>query len=50
LTAGGPAGTTPADLVVWKGARYTVVNVDDYSHFGAGFVAATCDLIPVAGA
>lgn len=33
-----------ADEVVWQGRTYTVVNVNDYSHFGRGFVCATCDL------
>jgi len=38
-----------ADVVRWKGRRYTVSNVADYSHFGRGFVAANCDLIPLSG-
>lgn len=38
-----------ADIVQWRGKRYTVTNVNDYSHFGAGFVCANCDLIPLAG-
>ncbi|WLW59827.1 hypothetical protein RA224_21665 [Achromobacter aegrifaciens] len=33
-----------ADEIVWQGRTYTVVNVNDYSHFGRGFVCATCDL------
>ena len=33
-----------ADELVWQGRTYTVVNVNDYSHFGRGFVCATCDL------
>lgn len=45
----GKAGGIMADVVQWSGARYTVVRVNSYSHFGAGFVAAECDLIPVAG-
>jgi len=44
----GSTGTT-ADIVQWRGRRYTVSNVNDYSHFGRGFVCATCDLIPLAG-
>jgi len=44
----GGAGYT-ADVVQWRGRRYTVSNVSDYSHFGRGFVAASCDLIPLAG-
>lgn len=42
------AGQT-ADIVRWRGRRYTVTLVNDYSHFGRGFVAATCDLIPLSG-
>ena len=39
----------PADEVVWGGNRYTVKSVQDYSNWGAGFVLALCDLIPVSG-
>ncbi|MFJ4349463.1 hypothetical protein ACIPZ5_01030 [Pseudomonas sp. NPDC089428] len=38
-----------ADVVTWQGRDYTVANVNDYSHFGRGFVAASCDLLPLAG-
>lgn len=38
-----------ADIVQWRGKQYTVSNVQDWSHFGAGFTCATCDLIPLAG-
>jgi len=38
-----------ADIVTWKGRDYTVKNVDDYSHFGAGFIGAMCELIPLEG-
>lgn len=44
----GHSGQT-ADIVQWGGRRYTVSHVNDYSHFGRGFVAATCDLIPISG-
>ncbi len=44
----GSAGFT-ADIVEWKNSRYTVSQVNDYSHFGRGFIAANCDLIPLAG-
>lgn len=44
----GATGTT-ADIVQWRGRRYTVSNVNDYSHFGRGFIAANCDLIPLSG-
>lgn len=37
------------DEIVWQGRTYTVVNVNDYSHFGRGFVCATCDLKPLSG-
>jgi galactose-6-phosphate isomerase len=39
-----------ADVVIFRGKEYTVVRVDDYSNFGAGFTAAECDLINMAGA
>lgn len=44
-------GTTgyTADIVRWKGKRYTVSKVNSYKHFGRGFIAAECDLIPLAG-
>jgi len=38
-----------ADLVTWQGAQYTVTNVANWSAYGAGFVAATCDLLPLSG-
>jgi galactose-6-phosphate isomerase len=47
LQQGAPGFT--ADIVRFKGRRYTVSQVGDYSHMGAGFVAATCDLIPLSG-
>ena len=34
-----------ADIVTWNGRRYTVVTVDDYSRYGAGFTCATCRLL-----
>lgn len=40
---------TPADIVVWKGNRYTVVGVNNFSNFGAGFCAADCQLISIQG-
>lgn len=43
------AGGFDADEVVWQGRAYTVVSVNDYSHFGRGFVCATCDLKPLSG-
>lgn len=44
----GRAGFT-ADVVEWRGRRYTVSEVMDYSNFGRGFFSANCDLIPLAG-
>jgi hypothetical protein len=38
-----------ADEAIWQGRTYTVVNVNDYSHFGRGFVCATCDLKLLSG-
>jgi galactose-6-phosphate isomerase len=38
-----------SDVVVFMGRRHTVQNVLDYSHFGRGFVAAKCQIIPLAG-
>lgn len=38
-----------ADEIVWRGRTYTVAKVNDYSHFGRGFVCATCDIKPLAG-
>lgn len=49
LRDGGPDGRADADEVVWDGTTYTVVNVNDYSHFGRGFICATCDLKPLSG-
>lgn len=34
-----------ADIVTWQAKRWTVVAVDDYSRYGAGFTAATCRLL-----
>lgn len=44
----GSEGKT-ADIVQWAGLRYTVQNVYNWSHFGQGFVAASCDLIKFSG-
>ncbi len=38
-----------ADVVEWKKNRYNVILVNDYSHVGKGFVAATCEIVPFAG-
>lgn len=43
------AGHLP-DILVWRGSRYYVQKIMDYSQFGAGFVVAECGLIdPVNG-
>lgn len=42
-------GDVTADVVTWRGKEYTVSNVNDYSHFGRGFICATCDLKPLKG-
>jgi galactose-6-phosphate isomerase len=38
-----------ADIVVWRGRKFTVVNVADYSTYGAGFVAASCEPLSLSG-
>lgn len=38
-----------ADVVQWRGKRYTVSSVFDYLNWGQGFVQANCDIIPLAG-
>ncbi|WP_407733283.1 hypothetical protein [Pseudomonas citronellolis] len=48
LTAGSGEDSI-ADIVTWQGRDYTVASVNDYNHFGRGFVAASCDLLPLAG-
>jgi len=44
----GDQGLT-ADIIAWKGKRYTVVEVHDRSNFGRGFCKAKCALIPLSG-
>ncbi|WP_210339835.1 hypothetical protein [Bosea sp. ASV33] len=34
-----------ADELDWRGRKWTVVVVDDYSRYGAGFTCATCRLL-----
>lgn len=38
----GPAKGFQADIVNWNGDNFVVRAVDNYSHYGAGFVAAIC--------
>lgn len=47
LSNGGP--DMDADIVQCRDRRYTVTTVNDYAHFGHGFVAASCELIPLSG-
>lgn len=47
LSAGGVDEN--ADIVTWRGRNYTVKMTSDYSNYGAGFIAANCELIPVTG-
>lgn len=44
LTDGDLSKSLSADDVEWNGHRYTVMNVKDFSNFGAGFVNAVCQL------
>jgi hypothetical protein len=34
-----------ADIVTWHGRQFTVMMVEDYSAFGAGWIHASCDLL-----
>ena len=43
FTSGQPGFT--ADVVTWQGRQYTVMNLDDWSQFGAGFVRATATML-----
>lgn len=45
----GSGANQTADTVIWDGSTYTVSKVNNYSHFGRGFVSAICDLKPIAG-
>jgi len=38
-----------ADIVTWQGRQYTVSSVNDYSRFGRGFVAASCEPLKLSG-
>lgn len=38
-----------ADIVNWQGLQWTVTNVNSYSTYGRGFVAATCTLKQLSG-
>jgi hypothetical protein len=45
----GSGASQTADMITWKGSNYIVSTINDYSHFGRGFVSALCDLKPLAG-
>lgn len=50
LSSGGrvtDAEERAADVVTWHGRDYAVIAVEDYSAFGAGFIHASCDLLPL---
>lgn len=38
-----------ADHVLYNGVEYIVDNINDYSRYGAGFIAADCIIKPVTG-
>jgi len=38
-----------ADIVTWQGRQYTVSSVNDYSTYGRGFIAATCEPLKLSG-
>ena len=38
---------TKADEITWKGKTYIVSQVLDNSHYGQGFIKATCELKPL---
>ena len=44
----GTIGNT-ADVVTWDGNTYTVTDIQPYKRFGAGWVEAICELIPLSG-
>jgi hypothetical protein len=45
LTSGND--TMDADVVQWNGLDFTVVNPIDWSSYGAGYIAAECQLVPL---
>lgn len=38
-----------ADIVIWNGRQFTVSSVNDYSTYGRGFVAASCEPLKLSG-
>lgn len=43
-------GENDCDVVVWKGNRYNVINTNDYSEYGRGFIEATAMLAKLVSA
>lgn len=37
-----------ADIIEWAGKQYTVIDVNDYSRYGAGFTCAKCEPLRLA--
>lgn len=31
-----------SDIIVWRGDRYTVIDTDDFTNYGAGYTKALC--------
>ena len=46
LTGDNALGTT-ADEIVFDGVSYVVFSINDFAHFGAGFVQAVCSQKPL---
>lgn len=50
LTAGTKASDSSsraADVIAWHGRQFTVAMVEDWTDFGAGYLHAECDLLPL---
>ena len=39
------SANTTADIVTWNGRQYTVIDVEDWSQFGAGYVRALARML-----
>lgn len=39
----GPSPDYQPDVVVWNGDPHVIVQLHDYSHFGAGYISALCE-------
>jgi hypothetical protein len=42
-------GGKDADTIIYKGDKYAITDVADWSDYGRGFVCAQADLIPLSG-